>query len=361
MPYDHGLSEISKATGLTGVEAKHIAMKLKEMNVDPQTIDWAGAISDARDYGDRYNAVKKYLANYYGLNVDVNMLSSYQQPKYEHDVLADQATTKKGVKTLLKEYYSTDSKRKKDAIRDMLLNEQPLYNVLMTAMYNGTDIPNAKKFIKEALGEQAQEQFHTPAVVVAKKPIEQPVVVAKPRNGNGNKTRNGNGKKPIEPNFSVDIDDVYKSLPKQTPAVPTEAPQKPSFFNKLTEGAKKEASLWGKLITGQNVTKLDPKAALAVEIKRLKAANEPLRLQLQREQLIMQRQQLIQLQKLQKQRDRATATQEVLQIFGFVPSPPHPLHRPGFVIEYRPRLPKGYRYKKAPKGKQKKPEPVRIY
>lgn len=125
MPYDYERSVISRYTGLTGVQAEHIARKLKELNVDPQTIDWEGAISDARDYGNRYEAVKNYIANYYGIDVDAKTTTGYAPKEYEMAALTDQTSTKAGVKQILKEYYSTKSKKEKEQIKEMLLAQQP--------------------------------------------------------------------------------------------------------------------------------------------------------------------------------------------------------------------------------------------
>lgn len=58
---------ICKYTGLTGIEADHILEALYERNIDPTVIDWEQAVSSAREYGDRYEAVWKYLREMYGI------------------------------------------------------------------------------------------------------------------------------------------------------------------------------------------------------------------------------------------------------------------------------------------------------
>ena len=72
MPYDYGRKKVSKALGLTGVQSGHIVRKLKEKNIDPEVFDWEGAISDAKDYGDRYSATKDKLKDYYGIDIEDN-------------------------------------------------------------------------------------------------------------------------------------------------------------------------------------------------------------------------------------------------------------------------------------------------
>jgi len=364
MPYDYGASYIAKATGLTGVEAKHIANKLKNLDVDPYSIDWEGAISDARDYGNRYEAVQKYIANYYGVNVNKNFIPSYQQEKYEHASLVDQVSTKAGVKAMLKEYYSTGSNKKKETIKDMLLSEGPLYNVLMTAMYNGHDMPYAKKFLKEAMGEEPVQAEILPVKQAA------PIMNVQPK----------------KTDFSVDIQDVYKALqepkkedisvrvtysngrqkPKKAVRPNIEEIQriivqkpdknkKSSFKNVISAGIKKESDLWRNIFSAQTKKFTDPEAALRQQIKKLEAENLPIQLKLERERLLMRRQQLIALQQLHKQRNRQFATREILSFFGFMPQQqPYPISRPGYYIESRPKLPPGYRWKKIPKGRKKK-------
>lgn len=70
MSYDYGRKRISKAIGLTGVEAGHISRALKKQHLDPDAYDWEGALSDATDYGDRFEAVKQKLKDQYGLSLN---------------------------------------------------------------------------------------------------------------------------------------------------------------------------------------------------------------------------------------------------------------------------------------------------
>lgn len=48
-----------------------------------------------------------------------------------------------------------------------------------------------------------------------------------------------------------------------------------------------------------------------------------------------------------------TAAQQVLASMIGVPQPTHAVARPGYFIEYEPKLPKGYKWKKIPKTKSK--------
>ena len=150
------------------------------MNIDYQEVDWAGAISDVRDYGNRYQAVKDYLARYYNIHVDTREVSATDIGMFEEEQMMDQAANKQGAKRLLKEYYSTGSKKKKQQIKELLLTDAPLHNVLMTAMYNGTDLPNARRFLNEVMESEVIE-YGTPAPVISPvvKPVVQPVMDTK--------------------------------------------------------------------------------------------------------------------------------------------------------------------------------------
>jgi len=66
--YDYGIKKISKATGLSGVQAKHIAMGLKKKNIGFDVIDWKTLGGDAGDFGDRSKAVWNKLGNMYGIS-----------------------------------------------------------------------------------------------------------------------------------------------------------------------------------------------------------------------------------------------------------------------------------------------------
>ena len=72
MRYDHGLKKISKYTGLTGVEAKHIAQSLKKQDVDFETVDWKTIGEDMYGYGSRTGSVKEKLSSMYGISLDVS-------------------------------------------------------------------------------------------------------------------------------------------------------------------------------------------------------------------------------------------------------------------------------------------------
>ena len=62
------IREIARHTGLTGVEAQHIVDALYEKGIDPSVIDWEKVISQAREYGNRYEAVWDYLEKTYGIS-----------------------------------------------------------------------------------------------------------------------------------------------------------------------------------------------------------------------------------------------------------------------------------------------------
>lgn len=364
MPYDYERSVISKATGLTGVEAGHIAKALKDLDVDPQTIDWEGAISDARDYGGRYQAVKNYIRNYYGVSLEKPDLIGEAQ--FDMQQLENQAATKQGVKKLLRDYYTTDVKGKKDKIKEMLLTETPLYNVLMSAMYNGTDLPLARKFLNEAM--QAEVLGLATPMPVKQPPSRESVADLTKELIAMKKTtpaappkikKNGNGK-PIR--YSVDIDRLLAELQKPKPQAvrngvqPSMQPgskEEKQYLDQLKQKIIKEGQLWKKLLTkGRKPS--DPTEALKLEVKRIQLANMPLQLRLEREKLLMRRQQMQQIQGYLKQQQRRSSVREAFSILGFFPSQPEPLYRPGYMIETRPKLPPGFRYVKMPKGRKTK-------
>lgn len=374
MPYDYGRSIISRYTGLTGIEAEHIAKKLKELNVDPQAIDWEGAISDARDYGNRYEAVKNYIANYYGIAVDAKSTTGYQPEQDEMAILMDQASTKAGVKRILKEYYSTNSKKQKEEIKEMLLAEGPLYNVLMTAMYNGTDMPNARKFLNESMREQVINTTTIQPTTISQfgpkdKVVKQPATIFGPEEW-PNTLRNGQKiKKEImeKPKSIMDMEKIYRELlkekQKQLPTFQTKQPDIPSeseIKKKIMAGIVREGKIWKKLLSGETKARPGSPEFWKLQVARLRAANLPLQLQLERERLLMQREQMMGLKKTIQQKQRQTATQQVLAWMGLVPiqqMPESAFHRPGYYVEARPRLPSGFRYKKLPKRKKQKQQP----
>ena len=71
MSYDYGLKEISKATGLTGIEAKHIATSLKKQNIGFDVVDWKTLGEESRDFGDRTKVVKQKLGQMYGISTGI--------------------------------------------------------------------------------------------------------------------------------------------------------------------------------------------------------------------------------------------------------------------------------------------------
>jgi len=68
MVYDYGIKEIAKFTGLTGIEAKHVAQSLKKQNIDYKVIDWKTLGEDAYDYGKRTNVIWSKLGSMYGIS-----------------------------------------------------------------------------------------------------------------------------------------------------------------------------------------------------------------------------------------------------------------------------------------------------
>jgi hypothetical protein len=69
MVYDFGRKEISKMTGLTGVESKNIARQLSKQGFDYQSFDWKTIGEDLYGYGKRTGGVKKKLETMYGVSI----------------------------------------------------------------------------------------------------------------------------------------------------------------------------------------------------------------------------------------------------------------------------------------------------
>ena len=68
MNYDYGIKHISKMTGLSGVQAKHVMKGLRKQNIGFDVIDWKTLGGDAKDFGSRSEAVWDKLGNMYGIS-----------------------------------------------------------------------------------------------------------------------------------------------------------------------------------------------------------------------------------------------------------------------------------------------------
>lgn len=79
--YDYGVRIVARHTGLTGVQAKQIVMQLRKRNIAFDIIDWETIGQEARDYGDRYNAVWNKIREMYGIDRRVFHEHRYQQHK----------------------------------------------------------------------------------------------------------------------------------------------------------------------------------------------------------------------------------------------------------------------------------------
>jgi hypothetical protein len=353
MSYDYGRSKISKATGLTGVVSEHIAKRLKEQNIDPEAVDWEGAISDAKDFGDRFSAVKKHLADYYGIDVSTGYEKNYEK-KMEIAGFEDLSGTKKGVKQLLNQYYKTNSNQEKEKIKEALLGENPMHYVLMTALYDGEQMPLAKKFLNEQVGTSV--------------PLEQkPIIINVPeykQQASNVQIKKTNNTVPVAPKKTVTKKDILKFLRKSSknafqPLMDLKPKQIDVVMPKIKKAAVKEAKsvyhLFGKSFRETfKPTRQDRAAALRKQVENLRLQNEPLRLQLEYMKLLREKEQLKQLQQLQHPRSSSIGI--FGEIFGLRPPMQRQTYveRPGYYIETRPKLPKGYRWKKLPGGSKKK-------
>jgi len=82
MVYDYGLKHISKMTGLTGIEAKHIANQIKQKGLDYQVFDWKTIGEDLYGYGKRTEGVKHKLSSMYGVSLDKKNKIRNERAKY---------------------------------------------------------------------------------------------------------------------------------------------------------------------------------------------------------------------------------------------------------------------------------------
>lgn len=379
MPYDYERSMICKATGLTGVQAEHICKKLREKNIDPQAIDWMGAISDSRDWGDRYQAVQRYLANYYSISFAAESAEASNFNMYNEQDLEFQASTKKGVKKLLNDYYNSKrSRRQREQIKEVLLSSGPIHDVLMTAMYDGADMPYARRFLNEAM---KGEVVDVNPVVIPRVDVRRPIIepeVIEPVKKKNELVEVRSGPKPVvitpvyrvkkENNakkYNVDMEKLYQEILRKkrsneihgsnTSVVehkPVVIPEKKGLWDIFTGGISKEGDRWRKLLS-QKGPKRGSVDALRRDVERLRLQNMPLQLQLERQRLLMQREQMIQLNRINQMQQRKSSVQHALGLLGFMPPQPqmgiNPLMRPGYYIETRPKLPPGFRYKRIKK------------
>lgn len=125
---DSRIREIAQSAGITGVEAQHILNALYEKNIDPSVIDWEHVISQVRDYGNRYEAVWKYLGENYGIT---------KPWQYEY-------TSQK-----IQQYNLREIEYNAEQFKEWL-SQQPFYQEVMNAICLGSG--NIPKDIQDAIG-----------------------------------------------------------------------------------------------------------------------------------------------------------------------------------------------------------------
>jgi len=79
------VSDISKFTGMTGVQAGHIEDALRDAGIDTTAIDWRTIGGDVKDYSNRYDAVWERLQSMYGVSPPSEWRSypEYKQAEFE--------------------------------------------------------------------------------------------------------------------------------------------------------------------------------------------------------------------------------------------------------------------------------------
>ncbi len=74
---DQVKKEISKRTGLTGVESGHIARDLERGGIDPQAIDWETIGQDLYGHGKGVGSVRRQVKSMYGVNLGMESDDRY--------------------------------------------------------------------------------------------------------------------------------------------------------------------------------------------------------------------------------------------------------------------------------------------
>lgn len=80
--YDYEVKHISKTTGLTGIESKHIVNQLTRQGLDYQMFDWKTIGEDLYGYGKRTEGVKHKLRAMYGVSLETKERDKHEISKY---------------------------------------------------------------------------------------------------------------------------------------------------------------------------------------------------------------------------------------------------------------------------------------
>lgn len=144
-------ADVSRWTGLTGVEVDSIVRFLKEKDVDWQQVpDWKTIGEDVADFADKYSAVWDKLIEH-GVVIERPLPVSEIHRKEELWKEEEEEwllSTREGVKELLRRVYKNGlTKKEKDRLKEKLLN-RPEFATLI-ALYNGVEQEHAKRFLAE--------------------------------------------------------------------------------------------------------------------------------------------------------------------------------------------------------------------
>jgi len=130
MPIDEekkAIRYICKHTGLTGVEAKHIYDALQKTGtISVYDIDWEQAISPAREYGNRYEAVWKYLRELYGISKPLSYeeIRTMEEEFKEQQIRGTASYLKEEIEKVLSEFEEEEREKILEELKESLKTEK---------------------------------------------------------------------------------------------------------------------------------------------------------------------------------------------------------------------------------------------
>lgn len=153
--------DISRLTGLTGVEVDHIVRFLEKKGVDwQQEPDWETIGQDVADFADKYDAVWDKLIEHgvvTGRPLPISEIGRQEEiwKEEEEEWLLG---TKEGVKELLSRIYKNGlTKKEEERLKEKVLN-RPEFATLI-ALYNGEEQEYAKRYLAEMVVAPARKDI----------------------------------------------------------------------------------------------------------------------------------------------------------------------------------------------------------
>lgn len=143
--------DVSRWTGLTGVEVDSVVRFLEKKDVDWQeSVDWRTIGQDVADFADKYDAVWDKLIEH-GVVVERPLPVSEIRRKEELWKEEEEEWllgTKEGVKDLLRRIYKNGlTKKEEERLKEKMLNRPELATLI--ALYNGEEQDYARRYLAE--------------------------------------------------------------------------------------------------------------------------------------------------------------------------------------------------------------------